>query len=178
MTKKKLFFLKFSGVILVLIFLSPHLLVTAQEQSVPVREKNPAMEYAAGIAELGRGNYAEAQQRFTLVVKISTDPVLSARATFLTGWCSYKLSQWPEAADWFTRYLDNKGLLKDYAEYFRAISLTRGAQYKKAIPAWSAFFGSFPRSRWYFEARLTQADALEADKRCGEALTLMRNLLK
>jgi len=159
-------------------FISPVKPVKGQEQGPAVEARNPAIEYAAGIAEMAWENYAEARKHFAEAARISTDTVLTSRATFLSGWCAYKLSQWAEAADWFSKYLQDDNLLKDYAAYFRAISLTRGADYKKAVPAWKVFFAAYPKTRWRWEARLTQADALQGDGKCSEALPLLRNLLK
>jgi len=137
-------------------------------------------EYAAAVGEMGRERYDSATARLEGVAQHSDDPVLAARAAFLAGWCAYNNAEWRKAADWFGTYLESKGLLRDYASYFRGISLTREGLHEQAVAAWSVYFGIYSdksRRSMYREARLAQADSLAALDRCGEALSILRDLL-
>lgn len=139
------------------------------------------VEYAAAIGEMGRERYESAGVRFEKVAQHSRDPVLAARAAFLAGWCAYNTAEWRKAADWFGTYLEGKGLLDDYASYFRGLSLTRQGLYEQAVAAWRVYFGVYSdesREDEYREARLAQADSLAALDRCEEALVILENLLE
>jgi len=146
------------------------------------KQKNEwVVEYAAAIGEMGRERYESSGARFAGVAQHCEDPVLAARAAFLAGWSAYNTAEWREAADWFGTYLEGKGLLKDYASYYRGISLTREGLHEQAVAAWRVYFGAYsddsPEGR-YREARLAQADSLTALDRCEEALSVLRALLE
>ncbi|GEM_PF-1110945 len=170
----------FSPVLILLIFLSPAGSISTGEQTPAARRhgSNLVVEYAAGIGDLGRNRYLSAEKRFNLVAQQSTDSVLSMRSSFLAGWCNYKLSQWRKSAQWFGKYLKGNGILKEYAAYYRAESLTRAKDYEKARAAWRIYLSTYPKSNRYREARLSQCDTLAALGKCDMALPLLGKLLK
>ncbi len=139
------------------------------------------VEYAAAVGLMGKERYESAGEGFENVARNTRDPVLTARAAFLAGWCAYNNAEWRKAAYWFGTYLGGERLLDDYASYYRAISLTRDGLHEHAVAAWRVYFASYSdksRKERYREARLAQADSLAALDRCGEALAILEELLK
>ena len=151
---------------------------TVTEKELQFEERDIVVEYAYGVSGMSQGKYSTARKHFKTVINHSTDPTLSMRSEFLAGWCSYNLSHWESAAGWFGAYSKKNGLLSEYADYFRGISLTRAKKYKEAISSWNEYFTKYGETKHYSEARLIQCDALTADKRCDLALPILRKILK
>lgn len=151
--------------------------LSAQTQS-DISQQDVYNTYREIVALVEKGHFSEALPKLTEIIPLIKESDLLARARFLAGYCNYKVGSWKSASLYFEKYiLEDKGILTDYARYYRAISLARGGDFQTAVGAWELFFKNHPSTRWEFEARISYAEALLLAGDSVKALTELKSLL-
>lgn len=165
-----LFFILFAG-----LSGSPTKPVLAQP---PSSSQNISNRFAEIASLVEREHFSEAVPKLAEIIPLIQDPTMLARARFLAGYCNYKVGAWKTASSYFEKYiLEDKGILTDYARYYRAMSLGRAGDFQTAVGAWELFFKNHPATRWEFEARLSYAEVLLLAGNIEQSLAQLKTLL-